>query len=173
MKIEVAEVPSPIGDAVVACLEDSVVALRFREGDAGILPLLRRRFEVFTTGDGPHAAAIAVRLRGYFAGDLHALDGITVDTGGTPFQRAVWAQLRRIPPGQTASYREIATAIGAPSATRAVGAANGANPVGIIVPCHRVIGANGTLTGYGGGLDRKRWLLEHEGALFTAERTPP
>jgi len=167
VKIELAEIPSPIGDVVVARLEDAVVALRFREGDGGITPLLRRRFRACAVGGGPRADAIAARLRDYFSGDLQALDGITVDTGGTPFQRAVWTQLRSIPPGRTASYREIAAAIGAPTATRAVGAANGANPVGIIIPCHRVIGANGALTGYGGGLDRKRWLLEHERAMFT------
>lgn len=166
MKIEIAEVPSPIGDIVIACLDRAVVALRFGDGDGEITGLLGRRFQRWATGSGPHADAAAGRLRDYFAGDIHALDGIQVDTGGTPFQQAVWAQLRRIPPGRTASYREIAAAIGAPSATRAVGAANGANPVGIIIPCHRVIGADGALTGYGGGLDRKRWLLEHEGAML-------
>lgn len=166
MKIEIAEIPSPIGDIIVACRERAVVALRFADGDGEITGPLRRRFQGSETGSGPHADAVAARLRDYFAGDLHTLDGVTVDTGGTPFQQAVWSRLRRIPPGRTASYGEIAAAIGAPAATRAVGAANGANPIGIIIPCHRVIGADGTLTGYGGGLDRKRWLLEHEGAMF-------
>lgn len=166
MKIETAEIASPIGDIVFACLERAVVALRFRDGDGEIAGLIGRRFQQWERGSGPNAAEAAGRLRDYFSGDLHALDGLPVDTGGTPFQRAVWGQLRRIPAGRTASYREIAAAIGAPAATRAVGAANGANPIGIIIPCHRVIGADGTLTGYGGGLDRKRWLLEHEGAMF-------
>jgi methylated-DNA-[protein]-cysteine S-methyltransferase len=89
---------------------------------------------------------------------------IAVDTGGTAFQQRVWKELRKIPAGRTVSYGCIAAAIGAPSAVRAVGAANGANPVGIVLPCHRVVGSNGQLTGYGGGLERKRWLLAHESA---------
>ncbi len=105
-------------------------------------------------------------LTGYFSGDLHALDRLTVDPMGTPFQIRVWNALRSVGVGRTASYTEIANAIGAPTATRAVGAANGANPIAIVVPCHRIIGAAGSLVGYGGGLDRKRWLLEHEGVLL-------
>jgi len=102
-------------------------------------------------------------LDAYFAGDLTAIDDVPVATNGTPFQRTVWAALRRIPAGTTTSYGALAASIGYPSAMRAVGLANGANPVAIIVPCHRVIGADHSLTGYGGGLPRKRWLLEHEG----------
>ena len=98
----------------------------------------------------------------YFAGDLRALDAIPVETAGTPFQRLVWGALRGIPVGGTTSYGELAARIGRPRAVRAVGLANGANPVGIVVPCHRVIGAHGTLTGYGGGMNRKRFLLDHE-----------
>ena len=108
----------------------------------------------------PTAAAGAVAA--YFAGDVRAIERLPVETGGTPFQRAVWAALRDIPCGTTVSYGEIARRIGRPKAVRAVGMANNANPVGVIVPCHRVIGAGGDLTGYGGGLDRKRWLLDHE-----------
>jgi methylated-DNA-[protein]-cysteine S-methyltransferase len=87
-------------------------------------------------------------------------------TGGTPFQRAVWTGLTTIAPGQTLSYGALAARLGCPSAVRAVGTANGSNPISVVVPCHRVIGADGTLTGYGGGLTRKRWLLNHEGAAF-------
>ncbi len=101
-------------------------------------------------------------LSAYFAGDLRALDGIETATGGTPFQREVWAALRRIAPGETTSYGALASAIGRPRAVRAVGAANGANPISLVAPCHRVIGGGGALTGYAGGLDRKSWLLEHE-----------
>ena len=101
-------------------------------------------------------------LEAYFAGDLAALDALAAEGDGTPFQRAVWTALREIPPASTASYGEIAARLGKPGASRAVGRANGQNPVAIVVPCHRVIGANGTLTGYGGGLPRKRWLLAHE-----------
>jgi len=101
-------------------------------------------------------------LRAYFNGDLAAIDDLPTEAPGTEFQRAVWRGLRGIPTGETISYGELARRIGKPAAVRAVGLANGANPVGIVVPCHRVIGANGTLTGYGGGLERKRWLLNHE-----------
>ena len=101
-------------------------------------------------------------IASYFAGELRAIDGLPVETAGTPFQRRVWRALREIPCGTTASYAKLAERIGRPSAIRAVGLANGSNPVGIVVPCHRVIGSNGSLTGYGGGIERKRWLLAHE-----------
>jgi methylated-DNA-[protein]-cysteine S-methyltransferase len=118
----------------------------------------------------PNAELIARRdpfghgsaLKAYFAGDMEALDKIPVVFGGTPFQKKVWKQLRRIPVGQTMSYGGLAKKIGEPKAMRAVGLANGANPVAVIVPCHRVIGSDGSLTGFGGGLSRKKWLLEHE-----------
>ena len=109
-------------------------------------------------------AGVATALAAYFRGDLGALDAIDVDPEGTPFQRRVWAALRTIPHGETTSYGALARALGMPTASRAVGAANGANPIWIVVPCHRVIGTSGALTGYAGGLDVKRWLLEHERA---------
>jgi methylated-DNA-[protein]-cysteine S-methyltransferase len=105
--------------------------------------------------------AVIDQLGAYFAGELTTFDLPLADVG-TPFQRSVWAALRRIPYGETRSYGQLAQALGRPEAARAVGAANGANPLGIIVPCHRVLGANGSLTGYGGGLERKRFLLELE-----------
>jgi len=111
-----------------------------------------------------HIDAIEAILTRYFAGETDALDVIDVEMNGTSFQRRVWAALRDVKAGTTVSYGEIARRIGAPSAVRAVGAANGANPVAIVVPCHRVIGGNGSLTGYGGGLERKQWLLRHEQA---------
>jgi methylated-DNA-[protein]-cysteine S-methyltransferase len=98
----------------------------------------------------------------YFNGDLTAINSLPTKTAGTPFQREVWRALREIPAGTTTSYGQLAQRIGCPSAVRAVGLANGSNPISIVVPCHRVIGSNGTLTGYGGGLYRKRWLLDHE-----------
>jgi methylated-DNA-[protein]-cysteine S-methyltransferase len=110
-------------------------------------------------------SSIREPLDAYFKGELTALDRIEVATQGTAFQEAAWAALRAIPPGATRSYGQQAAAIGRPKAVRAVGLANGANPVAIVNPCHRVIGASGELTGYGGGLDRKRWLLAHEGAI--------
>jgi methylated-DNA-[protein]-cysteine S-methyltransferase len=106
-------------------------------------------------------------LDAYFNGQITALDDLVTATGGTDFQKTVWRALRTIPAGVTSSYGDLAAKIGNPKAVRAVGLANGANPIAIIVPCHRVIGANGTLTGYGGGLSRKQWLLKHEQALPT------
>jgi methylated-DNA-[protein]-cysteine S-methyltransferase len=113
---------------------------------------------------GPTSAAIREALHAYLEGKLDAIDAIPVETGGTSFQRAVWEELRRIPAGTTLSYRDLAMRIGRPKAVRAVGHANGANPIGVVVPCHRLIGSDGSLTGYGGGLHRKRWLLDHEAA---------
>jgi methylated-DNA-[protein]-cysteine S-methyltransferase len=107
---------------------------------------------------------LTTRLATYFAGDIHAIDDIPTATAGTTFQREVWRALRTIPAAETISYGQLAERIGRPRAVRAVGLANGSNPVGVVVPCHRVIGANGSLTGYGGGLHRKEWLLAHERA---------
>ncbi|MFN8548033.1 MAG: methylated-DNA--[protein]-cysteine S-methyltransferase [Candidatus Eisenbacteria bacterium] len=107
------------------------------------------------TQAGAHLAA-------YLEGEVDALDRIECDAPGTPFQRQVWKELRRIPAGQVISYGELARRVGEPTACRAVASANARNPIAIVVPCHRVIAANGTLHGYAGGLDRKRWLLEHE-----------
>ena len=104
---------------------------------------------------------VAAQLDAYFAGELSSFD-LEMNLLGTPFQRNVWTQLCEIPYGETISYGELAQRVGNPNASRAVGLANGRNPIAIIVPCHRVIGANGSLTGYGGGLERKTWLLEHE-----------
>jgi O-6-methylguanine DNA methyltransferase len=102
----------------------------------------------------------------YFDGDIAVLDGLQADPGGTSFQARVWTALRAIPAGRTCSYRDLAALAGVPSAVRAVAAANGRNPIPIVIPCHRVIGADGRLVGYGGGLDRKAWLLRHEGAIL-------
>ena len=114
-------------------------------------------------GKAPHHAKTA--LQDYFSGHLSALDKLQTVSGGTGFQQSVWEALRDIPVGETRSYRDVAIAIGNPKGVRAIGLANGANPIGIVVPCHRVIGVNGKMTGYGGGLHRKEWLLRHEGAL--------
>jgi methylated-DNA-[protein]-cysteine S-methyltransferase len=105
-------------------------------------------------------------LRSYFEGDLGCLEAVEWRTAGTPFQRSVWTALTGIAPGQTLSYGALAARLGCPRSVRAVGLANGANPISVVVPCHRVIGADGSLTGYGGGIERKRWLLSHEGAAF-------
>jgi methylated-DNA-[protein]-cysteine S-methyltransferase len=104
-------------------------------------------------------------MKAYFAGALKAIDSIAVATGGTDFQSKVWRALRKVPAGSTMSYGALAARIGHPAAIRATGAANGANPISIVVPCHRLVGSDGKLVKYGGGLMRKEWLLRHEGAL--------
>ena len=156
---------TPIGEMVIAADRDgNLRAADWTDYEPRMLRLLRLHYGVdgfrLEPGENPHGFADAIRR--YFAGELAALDGLPVATGGTPFQRSIWQALRVIPCGATVSYAELARRIGKPAAVRAVGLANGANPVGVIVPCHRVIGANGSLTGYGGGIERKRWLLEHE-----------
>jgi methylated-DNA-[protein]-cysteine S-methyltransferase len=115
--------------------------------------------------DDPVLAEAARQLRAFFAGELTTFD-LPLAPAGTPFQRAVWDALRAIPFGETRSYRDVAVGLGAPSAVRAVGAANGKNPLAIVVPCHRVVGSSGALTGYAGGLARKRWLLAHERSVL-------
>jgi len=162
--VEVGKFRSPIGEIVVAVHAGRLCALSFAEQWPRRCAQLEKRFGQVEFRDAADPAGVITCLGKYFAGDLGALDAIAVDTGGTPFQQRVWRELRKIPAGHTVSYGHLATAIGAPAAVRAVGAANGSNPVGIVLPCHRVIGSNGQLTGYGGGLERKRWLLAHESA---------
>jgi methylated-DNA-[protein]-cysteine S-methyltransferase len=156
-------IETPVGTVLlVTDAEGAVRALDFDDYTSRMMRLLARHYgQVKLT---PGAAPLPVRkaVIAYFNGDARALETLIVTTAGTPFQREVWAALRAIPAGETRSYGQLAVAIGRPKAVRAVGLANGANPVGIIVPCHRVVGANGTLTGYAGGLERKRWLLAHE-----------
>ena len=158
--------PSPVGPLIA--LTDGDGALRVLEFDDRVPRLEQllarhygRRTPCAIIGEAPNPDLNA-RLRAYFSGDIHALDDIMVATGGTPFQRAVWAALREIPAGSTCSYGDLAHKLGSSKGSRAVGLANGSNPVCLVVPCHRVIGADGSLTGFGGGLPRKRWLLAHE-----------
>ena len=173
MTLEVAEFHSPIGTIMLAVRDGALAALVFAEGWPDRRARLVKRFGDVDLRRAADPAGVSGRLAAYFAGDLGALDAIAVDPGGTPFQRRVWAALRRIPPGETISYQALAHRIGASAAVRAVGAANGANPVGIVVPCHRVIGADGRLTGYAGGIERKRWLLAHERAGALEQRSLP
>jgi len=157
---------TPAGAIVLVERAGALVALVFEDHWKGTSGELARRFGELTFKENLQTETATEALQRYFVGDLGALDAIEVDTGGTPFQQEVWRALRRIPAGSTWSYARLAREIGRPSATRAVAAANGANPVSIVIPCHRVIGSDGSLTGYGGGLPRKRWLLVHEGALM-------
>ncbi len=152
---------SPVGTLWIATTARGVCAISF-DRPPGFDRLSKT--ESPASGAGKVLREAENALSRYFAGKTDALDSVPVDAAGTEFQEQVWKELRRIPRGKTRSYGEIARAIGRPKAVRAVGAANGSNPVPIVVPCHRVIGANGTLTGYGGGLDRKEWLLAHERA---------
>ena len=167
-------IASPVGEIIAATRGDVVAALDFHDFEPRLLKLLERRFPGARLVAGPAPAALTQALARYFDGDLAALDAVEVEMGGTAFQRSVWTALRRIPAGETRSYGALAAEIGRPTAVRAVGLANGSNPIGVIVPCHRVIGANGALTGYAGGLDCKRRLLTHEGAGFRDDdaRTP-
>ena len=155
---------SPVGPLAIAAHDGRVCLLHFDAQERTVRSQLARWYPAEIIEGHPDPAGTATRLRAYFDGHLDALDEIPVEMNGTRFQQEVWSALRRIRTGATSSYGAIARAIGAPSAVRAVGAANGANPIAVIVPCHRVIGSNGSLTGYGGGLERKRWLLQHEGA---------
>ncbi len=171
----VSPMPSPIGEMRLVTDERGVLrALDWTDHRERMQRLLARHYghDRVRLTDGPTPAALSDRLDAYFAGELDAIEDVPVETRGTLFQRQVWTALRLIPSGQTVSYSAQAAKIGRPSAVRAVGLANGANPVGLVVPCHRVIGADGSLTGYGGGMQRKTWLLRHEGARFkqTAEQ---
>jgi methylated-DNA-[protein]-cysteine S-methyltransferase len=156
---------TPIGTLVV--ISDEMGQLRAADwADYGdrMRRLLTRHYGegAFTLTFASRLSEAATAIAAYFHGDLHAIDALPTATAGTPFQKRVWEALREIPTGRTWSYGDLAKRIGQPTAVRAVGLANGANPIGIVVPCHRVIGADGSLTGYGGGLERKRWLLHHE-----------
>lgn len=148
--------PTPVGVLTVVTNPHALLAIHF--GDA---PGLAASSDT----PSPLHEDVRVRLAAYFDGDRAAIDEIPVEPGGTPFQRQVWLMLRRIRAGTTWSYRQLAERVDRPAAVRAVGAANGANPIPIVLPCHRVVGSDGRLVGYGGGMDRKKWLLAHEGVL--------
>ena len=169
MTLDLAAFPSPIGKIMLTTRDGALCSLEFRERWPHPHAVLTQRFGAleFRPRD---PADVCGRLAAYFAGDLHALDAIPLDAGGTPFQRRVWDALREIPPGETISYLTLARRIGDPTAARAVGAANGANPIAIVVPCHRVIASDGRLSGYAGGVHRKRWLLAHERAGTGAQK---
>jgi methylated-DNA-[protein]-cysteine S-methyltransferase len=176
--IHVAELDSPVGVVAVAWRGDTIVGAfmdvaknrtswdpKYAKGGSGgaLREWLATRFpNVAIEASEPQGPAKA--LVRYFDGDLRAIDRVAVDPGGTEFQARVWAALREIPPGETRTYSEMAAAAGRPGAARAAGGAVGSNPIPIVIPCHRVVGADRKLTGFGGGLPRKRWLLEHEGA---------
>ena len=157
--------PSPVGDLLLTAVDEGLTRVWFEEHRYG--GSIRAEW-LHADAAGERAARTLgdarAQLDEYFAGERTTFD-LPLAASGTPFQERVWAALRTIPFGHTTSYGELAKRLGEPKAVRAVGSANGHNPISIIVPCHRVIGARGDLTGFGGGIERKRWLLEHEGAL--------
>ena len=160
--IEIAVVHTPIDALTLAAKDGRLCLLHFGSREAPVRQQLHRWYPGDSIEHRPDPAGAATALAKYFSGQLDAIETIEVELNGTPFQQRVWQALRTVRAGRTASYAEIASSIGSLAAVRAVGAANGANPVAIVVPCHRIIGSNGTLTGYGGGLKRKEWLLRHE-----------
>ena len=158
---------TPIGTALLVTDADGVLrALDWEDYEPRMKDLLRLQYGAVVLQDARSPQDLRSALTGYFKGDLGRLSTIRWRVAGTAFQHKVWTALPRIPPGTTMSYGALAARIDRPKAVRAVGHANGANPISVVVPCHRLIGADGSLTGYGGGLERKRWLLAHEGVVL-------
>ncbi len=166
-------IDSDIGTILVVSDGRSLCAVDYAGYERRMMSLLRARHRDVRLIDRADPAGVSSRIRAYLAGDHRAIDDVPVETGGTPFQRRVWAALRAIPAGTTVTYGGLAARLDGPAACRAVGRANALNPVAIVVPCHRIVGSGGSLTGYAGGLDRKRWLLEHEGVSLPGARKDP
>ncbi|NJO78308.1 MAG: methylated-DNA--[protein]-cysteine S-methyltransferase [Cyanobacteria bacterium RM1_2_2] len=154
---------SIIGEIIIVTDQEKLCALDFENYEARMMLLLQKRFGQVQLNPMKNPLGISERIQAYLDGNYHSLAEIPVNTGGTAFQQQVWFALRAIPVGTVLTYGQLAAQLGKPTASRAVGMANSLNPVSIVLPCHRVIGANGKLTGYAGGLDRKSWLLNHEG----------
>lgn len=165
---------TPIGTALLVSDADGVLrALDWEDYEPRMKELLRLQYGAVILKEANAPRGIRAALAGYFKGDLDRLDTIEWRVAGTPFQQKVWNALPRIPPGTTMSYGALAARLDMPKAVRAVGHANGSNPISVVVPCHRLIAANGSLVKYGGGLERKRWLLQHEGVAISAEMSGP
>jgi methylated-DNA-[protein]-cysteine S-methyltransferase len=164
MNLFIDRMMSPIGTILMVWDGLTLRALDFSDYESRMEHLLQLHYGSYQLMHAPAPAEIRNPIEAYFEGVLTAIDCVRVQTHGTLFQQQVWTALREIPTGKTMTYSKLAIQIGKPKACRAVGLANALNPVGIVVPCHRVIGANGALTGYAGGIERKRWLLAHERA---------
>jgi methylated-DNA-[protein]-cysteine S-methyltransferase len=174
LQLSIDGVKTPIGVLLLVSDKDGRLrALDWTDYEERMVRLLRLHYGThgYELVPAHNPNGLSDKMLRFFAGDLHTIDDIETATAGTPFQRSVWNELRQIPTGSVISYSTLAQKIGRSGAARAVGLANGSNPIGIVVPCHRVIGSNGTLTGYGGGLERKRWLLDHEAQ--NAEKSRP
>jgi methylated-DNA-[protein]-cysteine S-methyltransferase len=156
-------IDSPIGDILIAVDNERLCSLDFADYEQRMMTLLERRYGSVRLIPTTDPCDFSSRIRDYFAGDYAALDAIPVNTGGSAFQQQVWSTLRTIPVGTVMTYGALAAKLGKPTAYRAVGGTNALNPVAIVLPCHRVVGADAALTGYAGGLERKQWLLKHEG----------
>ena len=168
LDLKVDRLTTPVGELlIVADGEGRLRTIDWTDHEARMRQLLDRYYGMgrYSMSPARDPGGLTKAMRSYFQGDIEVIDTLPVETTGTPFQRSVWQSLRKIRRGTTISYAELAARIDKPKAVRAAGLANGQNPISIVVPCHRVIGSNGTLTGYGGGLPRKKWLLEHEGAI--------
>jgi len=159
-------VDSEIGKILLVSEGQALCALDFENYEARMTKFLKARYGEYSLKNSPDANGFSTKLKAYLAGDFASLEAIRVSVGGTPFQQQVWNALRTIPPGQYYTYGQLAAKVGRPTAYRAVGMTNSLNPVAIVLPCHRVLGANLALTGYAGGLERKRWLLRHEGVAL-------
>ena len=158
-----ARLATPLGELCLVTDGDAVLrALEWADCADRLMASLTRRSPRVRLTEAAATGPVAAALRAYFAGAVHAIDRLVVAPSGTPFQIRMWQALRAIPAGQRLSYGDFAVALGRPRAARAVGAANGANPISIVIPCHRLVGRDGSLTGYAGGLARKDWLLRHE-----------
>jgi methylated-DNA-[protein]-cysteine S-methyltransferase len=162
MKLWLQRMRSPIGRLLLVADDTALRALDFEDYEDRLHRLLARFCKDYELRESRAPNDFSKPVKSYFDGNLAALDEIPVRTNGTDFQRLVWTALRDIPAGTTTIYGRLAERIGRPTAVRAVGAANGANPISIVVPCHRAVGADGHLIAYGGGLERKEWLLRHE-----------
>ena len=159
--------PTPIGAILLVTDDDGMLrGLDFEDHEQRLNGLLRLQYGASVTKQGRAPKAMRSALSSYFDGDFAALKAIEWRIAGTPFQRKVWNALPKIPAGKTMSYGALAAKLGSPNAMRAVGHANGSNPISVVIPCHRLIGANGALVKYGSGLERKRWLLSHEGVAL-------
>jgi methylated-DNA-[protein]-cysteine S-methyltransferase len=160
-------ISSPLGTLLVVSDGERLCALDYADYEQRMLKLLRARCEEACFQRVHNPRGVCRLIQAYLEGDVSCIDAIPINTGGTAFQQKVWQALRVIPPGTVMTYGQLAARLGRPTAYRAVGMTNALNPIAIVVPCHRLVGANGALTGYAGGLERKRWLLTHEGVELT------
>jgi len=166
MELFIDKINSAMGTILLVSDGNCLCALDYAGYENRMMKLLWRHYPRFQLRPTIDPQGFSSQIRAYLAGDIDCINGIPVSTGGTVFQQRVWSALRAIPPGTVLTYGELAAKLGKPTAYRAVGMTNALNPIAIVVPCHRLVGANGALTGYAGGLERKQWLLQHEGVTL-------